>query len=297
MNGYSSHTYSLWNHAGIRHWVKWHFKTLQGVRTFTNDEAAKIAGVDLDFHRRDLHESIAHGKFPKWQVQIQIMPEKDADTYRIHPFDLTKVWPHKDYPPLDVGILTLDRNPENYFAEVEQAAFEPGNMPPGIGASPDKMLQARLLSYPDAHRYRIGINYAALPVNKPHCPVHTYHRDGQTRFDDNGGGQVNYQPNSFDGPTDDPSLKEPPLTIHGDADCYNHRDGNDDYAQPGDLYRLMNSAQKAALAANLAAALKSVPRFIQVRQIGHFFKADAAYGTAVADGLGIRMDEVMGKAA
>ena len=286
MNGYSSHTYSLWNAAGERFWVKWHFKTQQGIKTLTNEEAANIAGTDLDYHRRDLHGAIGRGEFPKWTVQIQIMPEADADTYHIHPFDLTKVWPHKDYPVMEVGVLELNRNPDNYFAEVEQAAFEPGNMPPGIGASPDKMLQARLLSYPDAHRYRIGINYAALPINKPLCPVNTYHRDGQTRFDGNGGGGVNYEPNSFGGPVENLSLKEPPLRIHGDAGRFNHRDGNEDYSQPGDLYRLMNESQKAQLVSNLVNALKDVPRFIQVRQVVHFSKADPDYGARVASGLG-----------
>ena len=297
MNGYSSHTYSLWNDAGERYWVKWHFKTVQGIKTLTNEQAGKIAGEDLDYHRRDLHAAIERGEFPQWKVQVQIMPEKDAEAYRIHPFDLTKVWPHKDYPPIDVGIMELNRNPQNYFAEVEQAAFEPGNMPPGLGASPDKVLQARLLSYPDAHRYRIGINYAALDVNKPQCPVHTYHRDGQTRFDGNSGGAVNYQPNSFGGPVDDARMKEPPLKISGDADRYNHRDGNEDYSQAGDLYRLMNAGQKTQLIGNLVGALKPVPRFIQVRQIGHFYKADPDYGSRVAAGLGIGIDEVIGKMA
>jgi len=285
MNGYSSHTYSLWNDKGERFWVKWHLKTQQGIRCLTNMEAAKIAGEDLDFHRRDLFESIAEGLHPSWLVQIQIMPEKDAETYAIHPFDLTKVWPHKDYPVMDVGILALNRNPENYFAEVEQAAFEPGNMPPGMGASPDRMLQARLLSYADTHRYRIGINYAALPVNKPRCPVHTYNRDGHMRFDGNGGGAVNYQPNSFSGPVDEPSFKEPPLKISGDADRYDHQKGNDNYTQAGDLYRLMNAAQKQQLIDNLVSALKSVPKAIQLRQIAHFVKADVDYGRRVADGL------------
>ena len=170
-------------------------------------------------------------------------------------------------------------------------------MPPGMGASPDKVLQARLLSYADAHRYRIGIQYAALPVNKPHCPVNTYHRDGQGRFDGNGGGAVNYEPNSFDGPVEDPRLKEPPLRISGDADRYNHRDGNEDYSQPGALYRLMNADQKSQLIGNLVSVLKTVPRFIQLRQIGHFFKADADYGTRVAEGLGIKTGEIAGKAA
>lgn len=297
MNGYSSHTYSLWNAAGERHWVKWHFKTLQGNKTLSNEEAAAIAARDLDHHRRDLHAAIARGEFPKWQVQIQIMPERDADTYRIHPFDLTKVWPHRDYPPMDVGIMELKRNPRNYFAEVEQAAFEPGNMPPGMGASPDKMLQARLLSYPDAHRYRIGINYAALPINKPHCPISTYHRDGQSRFDGNGGGAVNYQPNSFGGPVEASSVKEPPLRLQGDAGRYDHHDGNDDYQQAGDLFRLMSGGQQAQLLGNLAEALRPVPRFIQLRQLLQFYRADAAYGSGVAQRLGIALDEVIGKAA
>ena len=292
MNGYSSHTYSLLNSEGERFWVKWHFKTLQGIKTLTNAEAAHIAGVDLDYHRRDLHDAIARGDFPRWKVQIQIMPEKDAETYAIHPFDLTKVWPHADYPPMDVGILELNRNPQNYFAEVEQAAFEPGNMPPGMGASPDKVLQARLVSYADAHRYRIGIQYAYLPVNKPHCPVNTYNRDGQGRFDGNGGGTVNYQPNSFDGPVDDPHVKEPPLRISGDADRYDHHVGNEDYSQAGALYRLMTADQKAQLIGNLVAAMESVPRFIQVRQIGHFYKADPDYGRQVAEGLGVGMEEI-----
>ncbi len=297
MNGYSSHTYSLWNNAGERYWVKWHFKTLQGNRTLSNAEAARIAGEDLDYHRRDLHAAIALGEYPQWRVQIQIMPEQDADTYRIHPFDLTKVWPHRDYPLIEVGVMELNRNPRNYFAEVEQAAFEPGNMPPGMGVSPDKMLQARLLSYPDAHRYRIGINYAGLQVNRARCPVNTYHRDGQTRFDGNSGGAVNYEPNSFDGPVEDLRLKEPPLKINGDADRYDHHIGNDDSGQAGDLFRLMSVDQKQQLVANLAAALKNVPRFIQVRQLGHFYRADPEYGSRVANSLGINVDEIISKAA
>ena len=212
-----------------------------------------------------------------------------AETYPIHPFDLTKVWPHKDYPLIEVGILQLNRNPENYFAEIEQSAFEPGNMPPGMGASPDKMLQARLLSYPDAHRYRIGINYGKLPVNKPHCPVNNYNRDGHVRFDGNYGGQVNYQPNSFNGPIDDKQFAEPPLKISGAADRYDHRIRNDDYTQAGNLFRLMNATQKAALIDNLIRALSPVPKVIQTRQIQHFMKADIAYGEGVARGLGISL--------
>lgn len=287
MNGYSSHTYSLWNHKGERYWVKWHFKTKQGIQCLTDAQAAHVTSEDLDAHRRDLHQAIENKNFPEWTVQLQIMPEKEAETYPINPFDLTKVWPHKDYPVIEVGTLQLNRNPDNYFAEVEQAAFEPSNQPPGFGVSPDKMLQARVLSYADAHRYRIGINYGLLPVNKPHCPVHTYHRDGHMRFDGNGGGQVNYQPNSFNGPIDDKQFCEPPLAIHGDAARYDHRLGNDDVKQAGDLFRLMNEDQKSQLIDNIVRSMKPVPKEIQVRQLVHFTKADPEYGRRVAQGLGI----------
>ncbi len=293
MHGFSSHTFSLWNENGERYWVKWHFITLQGIKTLTQAEANKIAGEDLDYHRRDLFTAIERGDFPQWRVMVQIMPEREAETYAINPFDLTKVWPHKDYPLIEVGVLELNRNPQNYFAEVEQAAFEPGNMPPGMSASPDKVLQARLLSYPDAHRYRIGVNYAALEVNKPRCPVHHYHRDGQTRFDGNAGSAVNYQPNSFDGPVEDHKYKEPPLRISGDADRYDHRIGNDDYTQAGNLFRLMSADQKRQLTDNLVGALRSVPKFIQVRQLKHFYKADPEYGKGVAVGLGVDVQEVV----
>jgi len=287
MNGYSSHTFSLWNHNGERYWVKWHLKTQQGIQCLTDDQAAKLAGEDPDHHRRDLFNSIEKGDCPKWLVQVQIMPERDAESYHIHPFDLTKVWPHKDYPPIDVGILELNRNPENYFAEVEQAAFEPSNLPPGFGASPDKMLQARLLSYPDTHRYRIGVNYDLLPVNKPRCPVHTYHRDGHMRCDGNYRGQVNYEPNSLNGPIENPKTKEPPLKISGDADRYSHRDGNEDYQQAGDLYRLMSDAQKRQLIDNIVRAMSSVPKAIQKKQVAHFYQADKEYGARIAEGLGL----------
>ena len=295
MDGFSSHTYSLWNDKGERYWVKWHFKTEQGIKCLTQEEATRIAGEDLDYHRRDLHQAIENGDAPKWRVAVQIMPEQDAETYRLNPFDLTKVWPHKDYPLIEVGVMELNRNPRNYFAEIEQAAFEPGNLPPGMGVSPDKMLQARLLSYPDAHRYRIGINYASLPVNKPRCPVHTYHRDGHMNFDGNGGGSPVYQPNSFGGPVDDASVKEPPLNISGAADRYDHWAGNEDYyTQPGDLYRLMTVDEKARLIANLVGAMKPVPEEIQVRQIRHFIKADPALGAGIAQGLGVSMAKVNG---
>lgn len=285
MNGYSSHTFSLWNAKGERFWVKWHIKTKQGIKCLTNKEASLISATDLDYHRRDLKTAIDEKNFPKWDVQVQIMPEKDAIHYHLNPFDLTKVWPHKEYPVINVGEIELNRNPENYFAEIEQAAFEPSNLPIGMGASPDKVLQARLLSYPDAHRYRIGINYTQLPVNKPRCPVHTYNRDGHMRFDGNYGGAVNYEPNSFQGPKDDKKFSEPPLAIFGDVDRYDHRIKNDDYQQAGDLYRLMSASQKEQLINNLTEAMQGVQKDIQLRQIEHFTKADSDYGARVKASL------------
>ncbi len=287
VNGYSSHTYSFINADNERFWIKFHFKTMQGIKTWTNAEAAKIVGADRESSQRDLFGAIENGDYPRWRVHVQVMPEEEAETYRINPFDLTKVWPHGDYPLIEVGIMELNRNPENYFAEIEQAAFEPSNIVPGISFSPDKMLQARIMSYADAHRYRVGVNYAALPVNQPQALVHTYHRDGNMRFDGNYGGAVNYEPNSMGGPVEDPQYLEPPLKISGDADRYDHREGNDDYTQPGNLFRLMNDDQKAQLFSNIAEAMDGVPERIKVRQLVHCYKADPAYGQGVAAKLGL----------
>ena len=220
------------------------------------------------------------------------MPEADADKPWFNPFDLTKVWPHGDYPLIEVGVVELNRNPENYFAEVEQSSFSPANQVPGISHSPDKMLQFRIFSYADAHRYLLGVNYETLPVNQAQCPAHSYHRDGAMRHDGNNGGAVNYEPNSFNGPTEDHKFIEPPLKVYGDADRYNHRDGNDDYKQPGDLFRLMTPEQQQRLIGNLVRAMMPVPREIQLRQIGHFLKAEPAYGEGVARGLGIDVAEL-----
>jgi catalase len=286
VNGYGSHTYSFISAKNERVWVKFHFKTMQGIQNMTGEEAARLIGVDRESHQRDLFETIGRGEFPRWNVKVQIMPEKDAERTKYNPFDLTKVWPHADYPLIDVGILELNRNPENYFAEVEQAAFSPANVVPGISHSPDKMLQFRIVSYADAHRYRLGVNYESLPVNRPHCAVNTYHRDGSMRYDDNAGGAVNYEPNSFDGPVEDSRFKEPPLSISGDADRYNHRDGNDDYTQPGNLYRLMPQDEKNRLHHAIAGAMTGVPREIIERQLGHFAKADPAYAAGVKKALG-----------
>ena len=287
MNGYGSHTYSFINARNERFWIKFHFKSMQGIANWTNAEAARIVGDDRESHQRDLFESIERGSYPKWRLSVQVMPEADAEKTSYNPFDLTKVWPHKDYPLIEVGVMELNRNPENYFAEIEQASFSPANVVPGIGHSPDKMLQFRIISYADAHRYRLGVNYESLPVNKAHCPVHDYHRDGAMRFDGNGGGAVNYEPNSFGGPAEDARFKEPPLRISGDASRYDHRAGNEDYSQAGALFRLMSPAQKAQLMDNIVAAMQGVPQAIQLRQIGHFSKADPAYGNGVAERLGL----------
>jgi catalase len=294
MNGYSSHTYSLINAKNELFYVKWHFKTKQGIKNFTREEADQMRAVNMDFAQSDLFDHIAKGEFPKWRVCIQIMPEAEADTYRINPFDLTKVWPHSDYPLVDVGEMTLDRNPVNYFAEVEQAAFEPRNVVHGMGYSPDKMLQARLISYPDAHRYRLGVNYDSLPVNRPQCPFATYNRDGAMRFDDNGGASPNYEPNSFGGPAEDKRYVERPKQVSGTVARHNHRDDSDYYTQPGNLFRLMTPGQRQRLIGNIAAGLSQTPRKIQERQLCHFFRADPAYGEGVAKALGIPVQELAG---
>jgi len=291
MHGFSSHTFSLINAQNERVWVKFHMLTKQGIQNFTREEATKMAGENPDIATQDLFEAIERNEYPKWQVCVQIMTQEEAHTYHVNPFDLTKVWPHADHPLIEVGELELNRNPNNYFAEIEQAAFAPANVVPGISFSPDKMLQARILSYTDAHRYRIGVNYEFLPVNRAHSEVNTYHRDGAMRFDDNGGVGVNYEPNSFGGPAEDPRFREPDFPVDGDANRYNHREGNDDYTQAGNLFRLMTDDARARLIDNIVDDMSSVPQEIQLRQIGHFYKADPAYGRGVAQGLGLTIDE------
>lgn len=273
INGYGSHTYSFWNDAGERYWVKFHFKTLQGHKHWTNAEAEKIVGQTRESTQADLFGAIEKGEYPRWKVQVQIMPELDADKTAYNPFDLTKVWPHADYPVMDIGILELNRNADNYFAEIEQAAFSPSNIVPGIGYSPDKMLQARVFSYADAHRHRLGTHYEQIPVNKPACPVHHYHRDGQMNTFGGiatGNSDAYYEPNSFSGPVEQPSAKEPPLRLSGDAARFDHRIGNDDYSQPRALFNLFDAGEKSRLFSNIAAAMGGVPGFIIERQLGHF---------------------------
>jgi len=286
VNGYGSHTYSLLNAAGERFWVKFHFKTRQGIETMTNAEAEAVIAKDRESSQRDLYEAIERGDFPKWDVKIQVMAEEDAEKCAFNPFDLTKVWPHGDYPLIDVGVLELNRNPANYFQEIEQSAFSPSNIVPGIGFSPDRMLQARVFSYADAHRYRVGTWYETLPVNRPKNAVRTYHADGAMNGAEPFASDAYYEPNSFDGPAEDARFAEPPLKISGDAARWDHRDGNDDYTQPGNLFRLMNAEQRQRLFHNLAEAMQGVPPEIVERQLGHFDKVDPAYGTGVRTALG-----------
>src|SRR6202040_2850210 len=296
MDGFSSHTFSLINAKNELFYCKWHFKTKQGIKNFTGEKASEMRGIDPDYAQRDLFDAIAKGDYPKWRVSVQIMPEKEAETYHINPFDLTKVWPHKDYPLQEVGELVLDRNPVNYFAEVEQAAFEPRNIVPGMGYSPDKMLQGRLISYPDAHRYRLGVNYDSLPVNKPQCPFHTYNKDGAMRFDGNGGAKVNYEPNSFGGPTQDRSYVERPRAVSGTVARHDHRSDSDYYTQPGNLFRLMPADAKQRLIDNIVSSLgNGVPQRLQELQIQHFYKADPASGSGVATGLGLSIESIVAK--
>ncbi|MGI2298050.1 catalase KatA [Paenibacillus sp. GXUN7292] len=287
MHGFGSHTFKWVNAQGEAVWVKYHFKTEQGVKNLDVELAAKLAGENPDYHTEDLFNAIEKGDFPSWKLCVQIMPEQDANTYRFDPFDVTKVWSQKDYPLIEVGRMVLNRNPENYFAEVEQATFSPGSFVPGIEASPDKMLQGRLFAYSDAHRYRVGANHNSLPINRPQAEVNNYQRDGAMRADNNGGGSVYYEPNSYDGPQESPQHKTTPFAVTGEAAsvAYDH---NDHYTQPGDLYRLMSADEQTRLVENIVAAMSPVERVdIKLRQIEHWRKADAELGQRIADGLGL----------
>lgn len=287
VNGYGSHTYSLINASGERFWVKFHFKTLQGIETITNAQAEAIVAKDRESNQRDLFENIQAGNFPKWSFEIQIMTNEQAKKSNFNPFDLTKVWPHKDYPMIKVGIMTLNENPKNYFNEIEQASFSPSNVVPGISFSPDKMLQARIFSYPDAHRYRVGTHYEMLPVNRPIVEVNTYHADGSMNYEIKEPTDAYYEPNSFNGPIEDKSFAEPVFETGNIADRYNHRIGNDDFSQPRALFELMSTNQKEQLFSNIAAAMDTVPRNIIDRQIALFEQVHPDYAAGVKKALGI----------
>ncbi|QBQ39891.1 catalase [Sphingobacterium psychroaquaticum] len=298
MHGYGSHTFSMINKDNERVYVKFHFRTEQGIRNLTGKEAMEMRGIDPDYAQRDLYTTIEKGDFPKWKLHIQVMTEEQTKTFRWNPFDLTKVWSQKEYPLIEVGILELNENPANYFADVEQAAFAPAHVVDGISFSPDKMLQGRILSYPDAHRYRLGTNFEQIPVNR--CPfmVNNYHRDGYMRVDGNGGSLPNYHPNSFDGFVADQSYVEPPLKLDSlVADHYDRNNNDDDhFTQPGDLYRLLDANEKEHLVNNIVDNMSGVdgPKKDEIimRQLCHWFRADTNLGMSVAKGLGLSMDKL-----
>lgn len=291
MHGFGSHTYSIINKDNVRTWVKWHFRTEQGIKNIHPKKAAELDGSNPDSAQEDLFNAIERGDYPKWRLYMQVMTEEQANHHPENPFDVTKVWSQKQYPLIEVGVMELNRNPENYFAEVEQAAFEPSNVVPGTGLSPDKMLQGRIFAYADAHRYRIGTNYQQLPINAPKCPVHNYQRDGAMRFytPDNA---PNYEPNSVDSaPKQQPQYAEPPMHVPaGTMDRHDHRVDDDYYSQPRALFNLMHPDQKQLLIDNIVGSMKNVDRDIQIRQLKHFYKVHPDYGSGVANGLGIEID-------
>ena len=301
MHGFGSHTFSFINKNSERFYVKFHFKTAQGIKNFTGTEADQMRATDMDHAQRDLISSIENGDFPKWNVKVQIMPEVESKTYHVNPFDLTKVWPHGDYPLLDLGVLELNENPDNYFAHVEQVAFAPAHVVDGIGFSPDKMLQGRILSYPDAQRYRLGGNYEQIPVNR--CPylVNNYQRDGAMRIDGNGGAGPNYFPNSFDEIFEDQDYKQPGLELESTfADFYDRNAiGEDDhYTQAGNLFRLMTFSEKKNTISNIVGAMSGIngskKEEIVNRQLCHWFRADVSLGMGIASGLNLNFDELAG---
>ncbi|MCG8465910.1 MAG: catalase [Xanthomonadales bacterium] len=282
MNGYSSHTLGFWNEQGERYWVKFHFKTDQGIRTVTNDEAQSLPAHGA---QQDLVEAIDFGEFPSWTVKVQILSEEQARSFPVNPFDLTKVWPHKLAPLIEIGKLTLNRNVDNYFAETEQATFAPSNLVPGISASPDKMLQARLLAYQDAHRYRVGVNHNQLAVNAPRCPVNHYQSDGSSTGIQNG--EVNYYPNDQrDLPRPDPSVQAPPLPLLGDAWVGTFSQDDEDYfSQAGELFRLMNPEQQGQLFDNIGGGLAQATPSAQERMLDFLNRADPNYAQGVLQAM------------
>jgi catalase len=295
LNGYGSHTYSLINAKGERVWCKFHFKTLQGIKNHTDEEAARLIGADRETHQRDLFDSIARGEYPRWRVCVQVMTQAQADAFRWNPFDLTKVWPHKEFPLVEVGMMELNRNPENYFAEVEQAAFKPSALVPGIGPSPDKMLQARLMSYADTHLHRLGVNHHQVPVNKPRCPVMNYIRDGALADAANYGSAPNYWPNTHAAaPKPAPAFADPAWTLGQTiVDRFDSTVDHDDFTQAGNLYRMFDEAHRDRLTRRIAGGLAQARKEVQMRQLCHFFRADEDYGRRIAALLGVDVSAAM----
>lgn len=288
MHGFSSHAYSFINKDNKRFWVKFHFKTQQGIKNLTDEEAAAIIAKDRESSQKDLFEAIERGDYPRWNMKIQIMTEEQANASKRNPFDLTKTWSQKEYPLIDVGVLELNKNPENYFAEVEQSAFSPSTIIPGIGFSPDRMLQGRLFSYTDTQRYRLGVNYASIPVNAPRCPFHSFHKDGYMRVDTNNGAKTPYEPNSNGEWKEQKEYAEPPLKLYGDAFRYDHREDDDDYyTDARALFNLMSDEQKKVLFENTARDMEGVTKEVKLRHIKNCMNVDKAYGLGVLKALGI----------
>ncbi len=289
MHGFGSHTFKWVNANGEACWVKYHFKTEAGIKNLTAEECAHLAGTDPDHATRDLFEHLKSGQVAAWKAYVQIMPLAAAETYRFDPFDVTKVWLYSDYPLIPIGRLVLDRNPQNFYADIEQAAFSPANLVPGVEVSPDKLLQGRLFSYPDAARYRLGANFAQLPVNQAKVPIANHQRDGLMRVDGNGGSALNYAPNSYGGPVAVPSTKEVPSALTGTTGRteYPQASKADDFEQAGMLWRVLKPDEQDRLVANLSGHLRGAERAIQERQVQHFVKADATYGARIAKALGI----------
>ncbi|WLV25160.1 catalase [Aciduricibacillus chroicocephali] len=297
MHGFGSHTFSMINSDNERVWVKYHFRSQQGIENLTDADAAEVVGADRESHQRDLYDNIENGNFPKWKMYIQVMTEEEANNMPYNPFDLTKVWYKDQFPLIEVGEFELNRNPENYFAEVEQAAFTPANLVPGVSFSPDKMLQGRLFAYGDAARYRLGVNHHQIPVNQPKCPYHVFHRDGAMRVDGNNGSQLGYSPNSYGNWQTTPQHEEPKQELFGDAGRWNAREDDDLYfEQPGKLFRLMSDEQKQVLFENTGRAMAGVDKHIMQRHVLHCHQADPAYGEGVAKALGIDLTEAIQEA-
>ncbi|NLW18728.1 MAG: catalase [Candidatus Cloacimonetes bacterium] len=292
MHGFGSHTFAMFNAENTKTWVKFHWVCQQGIKTLTDEESEAIIAKDRESHQRDLFDNIEKKNFPKWKLFIQVMTEEEAEKLPYNPFDITKVWYKKDFPLIEVGVMELNRNPENYFQDVEQAAFAPANIVPGIGFSPDRLLQARLFSYGDAQRYRLGINHHQIPVNRPKNDAHSYHRDGAMRVDGNHGGLLHYNPNSYGEWDEQPQYKEPPMAIESPADHWDHREDEDYYSQPRKLFQLMSKEQQKLLFENTARHMGDAPREIKIKHIQSCLKVDPEYGKGMAEALHIPMSEV-----
>lgn len=294
MHFFGEHTFSLYNDKNERVWCKFHFRTKQGIKNLTNEEAAQINGMDREYHGKDLFDAIERGDFPKWTMYIQVMTEQQAKDHYENPFDITKIWPHAEYPLIEVGEYELNRNPENYFAEVEQAAFTPAHVVPGIGFSPDRFLQGRLFSYGDAQRYRLGVNHNLIPVNRAKCVVNEYHRDGAMRVDGNYGATPAYSPNSGEYWTAQPEVAEPPLENEGAVWRYDPKDDptDDCFRAGGNLWRVMTEDKKQMLIENTACDMASVTRNVKYRHAVHATHADPEYGRRLTEALGLCPDKV-----